>query len=155
MFALINDKTVVKFPYDSSMLKRDNPNVSFSFPMSDKDLEEWNVVSVIDESSIPIVDSATKRCDLSKPHLVNDKWVRTWDISDMSKDEIAKVASAEAESIRNTRNNHLAASDWTQLSDAVLSDKEKATWVTYRQELRDLSAASGFPHTMTWPTKPS
>ena len=51
--------------------------------------------------------------------------------------------------------NKLTETDWTQLADSQLTDEVKATWVTYRQALRDLPTASGFPHTMTWPTEPS
>jgi hypothetical protein len=53
------------------------------------------------------------------------------------------------------RQELLVASDWTQLPDSPLSDSVKAAWATYRQSLRDLPTASGFPHTMTWPIKPS
>ena len=60
-----------------------------------------------------------------------------------------------ATSVRTDRDTLIAETDWTQLADSQLSDSVKASWVTYRQALRDLPTASGFPHTMTWPTKPS
>ena len=34
----------------------------------------------------------------------------------------------------------LAATDWTQVEDAPLSDKKKSEWAAYRQALRDLPA---------------
>jgi len=40
--------------------------------------------------------------------------------------------------LRNIRNNRLASSDWTQVSDSPLSDAKKQEWATYRQSLRDL-----------------
>ena len=67
----------------------------------------------------------------------------------------AGVDTTAAESVRTERNKLMHETDWTQTSDSQLSDSVKATWVTYRQALRDLPTASGFPHTMTWPTKPS
>ena len=67
----------------------------------------------------------------------------------------ARIDAQRADSVRKERNKLIAESDWTQLSDSPLSDSVKATWVTYRQALRDLPTAEGFPHTMTWPTKPS
>ena len=36
----------------------------------------------------------------------------------------------------------LVASDWTQVEDAPV---DKAVWATYRQALRDLPQAEGFP----------
>ena len=67
----------------------------------------------------------------------------------------AGVDAEAATSVRTQRDIKLHDTDWTQVADSQLSDSVKAAFVTYRQELRDLSAASGFPHTMTWPTKPS
>jgi hypothetical protein len=57
----------------------------------------------------------------------------------------------QAVNVRATRNQKLADSDWTQLADAPV---DKATWETYRQALRDITAQSGFPWTMTWPVQP-
>lgn len=42
------------------------------------------------------------------------------------------------DSARNIRNNMLAECDWTQLSDAPLTDAKKIQWQDYRQALRDL-----------------
>ena len=67
----------------------------------------------------------------------------------------ANFDSIVGTAVRTERDTKLTETDWTQLADSQLSDEVKATWVTYRQALRDLPSASGFPHTMTWPTKPS
>ena len=67
----------------------------------------------------------------------------------------ARIDAEVATSVRAERDKLIAESDWTQLADSQLSDSVKATWVTYRQALRDLPTAEGFPHTITWPTKPS
>ena len=67
----------------------------------------------------------------------------------------ARIDAEAAESARNTRTSLLAESDWTQMADTALSTEKKAEWVTYRQALRDLPSASGWPHTHTMPTKPS
>jgi len=41
--------------------------------------------------------------------------------------------------LRPERNRMLAASDWTQLNDAPLSEDKRAAWSAYRQDLRDLT----------------
>lgn len=56
---------------------------------------------------------------------------------------IAEELAAEAardywEELRTLRNKRLTQSDWTQVSDAPLTESEKTTWQTYRQQLRDL-----------------
>ncbi len=55
------------------------------------------------------------------------------------------------ERIRNWRNAELAATDWTQLSDAPA---DKAAYATYRQELRDLMAQSEDARAFFFPIKP-
>lgn len=50
---------------------------------------------------------------------------------------------------RPQRDQLLAASDWTQLPDAPLTDDQRAAWRTYRQALRDL------PETGDWPEPPT
>ena len=72
--------------------------------------------------------------------------------------EAAYRASVDAQAgtlVRATRDQKLTASDWTQMADSPLASDKKTEWATYRQSLRDLPTASGFPHTMTWPTEPS
>jgi hypothetical protein len=69
-------------------------------------------------------------------------------------DEAAYKAIKDAEQaaeVRNQRTEKLKDSDWTQLADST-ADKE--TWATYRQALRDITAAEGFPWTITWPDAP-
>ena len=62
--------------------------------------------------------------------------------------------------IREKRNKLLAESDWTQMSDVVLANKEE--WKTYRQALRDLPSVcvnaaydvAGNLINVEYPTKP-
>ena len=51
------------------------------------------------------------------------------------------------------RNNYLAESDWTQVTDNGMSSAKKNKWKTYRQDLRDLDTSTD-PNNITWPTKP-
>ena len=67
----------------------------------------------------------------------------------------ARIDAEAAESARDVRTRLLAESDWTQVADTALTTEKKAEWATYRQSLRDLPDASGWPHTHTLPTKPS
>jgi len=57
-------------------------------------------------------------------------------------------------SLRTERNAKLASSDWTQYTDSPLADEAKASWSTYRQELRDLPATTEDPADPTWPEAP-
>lgn len=69
----------------------------------------------------------------------------------------AELNNQVLKSIRATRRNKLAESDWTQFADSPLTDKKKAEWATYRQALRDLPQE--YPNAISnddiiWPTKP-
>jgi len=57
----------------------------------------------------------------------------------------------QAKSVRQTRDEKLSKCDWTQVADAPV---DKTAWATYRQALRDITAQSGFPWTITWPDAP-
>jgi len=54
--------------------------------------------------------------------------------------------------IRAKRDRLLAASDWTQVSDAPV---DAAAWATYRQELRDLPQNYILPDDVEWPEEPA
>jgi hypothetical protein len=66
-----------------------------------------------------------------------------------------RIDSTAGTNVRKERDTKLAACDWTVLTDSPLTTAKKTEWKTYRKALRDISAAEGFPHTMTWPTEPS
>lgn len=55
--------------------------------------------------------------------------------------------------IKRQRRYLLTESDWTQLPD--VSKNIKDAWLSYRQELRDITLQKGFPLNVIWPTKPS
>ena len=63
----------------------------------------------------------------------------------------ARKDAEQAANVRNSRTEKLKDSDWTQIAD---STADKAVWATYRQALRDITAQSGFPWTITWPESP-
>lgn len=59
--------------------------------------------------------------------------------------------------VRRQRTSLLWGTDWTQISDSPLSDEDKAAWITYRQNLRDIT--NGWDSItcwsdVTWPTAP-
>ena len=65
----------------------------------------------------------------------------------------AKIDARQAATVRSQRDKNLTDCDWTQTNDSPV--KDESTWTTYRQALRDVPTQAGFPHTVTWPTKPT
>ena len=70
----------------------------------------------------------------------------------------AEYLAAETEMLnernRETRNELLAASDWTQANDSPLTTAQKTKWKTYRQALRDITNTYKSIENVVWPTKP-
>jgi len=56
----------------------------------------------------------------------------------------------QAKSIRQTRNDRLAETDWRYRRDQTTTP----AWDAYCQALRDVPAQAGFPWTIVWPTQP-
>jgi len=99
----------------------------------------------------------TARCGISD----NDYSTLRWDESNTDK-KPTKKALDEAwpdveralawKAIRAERDRRLAASDWTQVSDAPV---DSAAWATYRQQLRDLPQNYILPDDVEWPEEPA
>ena len=106
----------------------------------------------------------------------NGNWVEAYTERDMFADytdedgtvhtkaeqEQAYTARKDAEAataVRAERDKLLAECDWVTLkavdaSNDGLGIQLPEVWVTYRQALRDVPTQAGFPHSVTWPTKP-
>ena len=73
----------------------------------------------------------------------------------------AEIAAADAVMLeisnRETRNELLAASDWTQMPDSPLTDEAKTSWASYRTLLRTLPTHENWPtlEDSDWPSQPS
>ena len=86
------------------------------------------------------------------------KWGVTW--KQVSDKMTAIDAAAPMKELRKQRDEKLAETDWTALSDVTLTDNMK----TYRQALRDLPASNdgknatlkdGVLENVKWPLKPA
>lgn len=85
-------------------------------------------------------------------------------IVELTEEEEAAETQARSESVaamlnvenRNTRNELLAASDWTQGNDSPLTDEAKTSWASYRSALRSLPEHENWPSLADddWPSAP-
>ena len=78
-----------------------------------------------------------------------DDWGTTWSAVKAKSDELK--AAEPMKLLRAERDKRLAEVDWWASSDLTMNSAR----TTYRQALRDLPTSEGFPHTTTWPAKPS
>ena len=149
MFVKTTNDQIDQYPYTVGNLRRDNPNTSFPKRVSDEMLADWGVYPVA-KADMPNVDH-TQNLTEGQPALVDGQWQQTWVITDATPEEVSQRAAQQADDIRNTRNQLLSDSDWTQIADAPV---DATAWATYRQALRDVTSQVGFPYDITWPNKP-
>jgi len=79
---------------------------------------------------------------------IDGQWFTKYSVADMDADAITTKDAEQAKSVRQTRDDKLKETDWTQITDATA---DKTAWATYRQALRDVTKQDGFPWTITWP----
>ena len=97
-------------------------------------------------------------CVETAPPTITDSQLAKWSGTEWAVENIP-VAEPDPEPepvvpedlARAKRNRLLSTSDWTQVDDSPV---DKSAWATYRQSLRDLPAAEGFPD-VSFPTPPS
>ena len=150
MYVLAPNQTVEIYPYSIGDLRRDNPNTSYPRNPSDARLADWDVFPVTDKPA-PAYNPATQNCNQVDPTLTAGEWVMTWAVTPATPEQITQRTAAKETEVRQQRNGLLNACDWTQLPDAPVL---RATWATYRQELRDVTAQEGFPWNVIWPEQP-
>jgi hypothetical protein len=151
-YAKIDDNgSVVKYPYTLDELIAENPHVSFTTEIDERTLAEFRVVSVIPAQKPPVlydknlVQSAIRNIN-------NTAYVELWTYEDADPVVVVERTEMESTLVRAKRNQLLADSDWTQLSDCPVNS---VAWAAYRQELRDVPQTEGFPWSIDWPLAPS
>ena len=68
-------------------------------------------------------------------------------------DALAEAISNKWTMIRIERGQILQNTDFTQISDAPITDEKRAEWITYRKALRDITIQSD-PFNILWPVSP-
>jgi hypothetical protein len=146
MYAKLNNGVVETYPYSIGQLRKDFPNTSFPKVISKATLDAFNVVEV--QAVTPPTVTHLQVWHEATPVLDNGVWKQSYTVSDVSAEDLASRTEGEKERIRQTRNELLSGSDWTQVADSPV---DKDAWATYRQALRDIPDQAGFPWEVTWP----
>ena len=124
-------------PYSDAAFRAANPHTIYGKRLPDTHLNAQDVYRV--RTLAEPTEVGKKAVKQALPTQVSGEWVLDWDL-----------VALDADEARALRDELLAETDWTANSDVTMS----AEMTTYRQALRDIPAQSGFPDTVTWPTKP-
>ena len=65
------------------------------------------------------------------------------------------IPAMKLEQLRSERNQMLASSDWVVVKAQEKGTEVPSSWITYRQELRDITKTYKTLEEVKWPTKPS
>jgi hypothetical protein len=139
----------ITFPYELRYLSRDFPNVSFPKTVNDGLLQGYGIYRV-SPTPKPTYDY-TKNVTMGVPQSIDGVWVQIWNVTDASSEELDERISDKWIEVRDERNRLLSECDWTQLSDAPVTDLQ--AWRDYRQDLRDVTLQEN-PFQIIWPDKP-
>jgi len=143
------------------------PNTSFPSVLTTDILDEFGVDPVFEGPQAQIISpyEISVRQGIEE---INGKWYTKYvagpifteytdedglvhTVQDQKNAYKAIIDKQVAESVRTQRNKLLDDTDWTQSRDVVLDND--ADLIIYRQELRDITTQSGFPHNVIWPQK--
>lgn len=150
MLVKAQDNEILEYPYSLEKFRADNPTISFPKEISSDTLASNGVFSVGYQPA-PDYDPTTHKVVVSsQPSLVEGLWKLTKTVVAMTEIEISDYNNKKAAEARRIRDQKLSATDWCALSDVTMSSE----MTTYRQALRDIPQQAGFPHSITWPTKP-
>jgi hypothetical protein len=146
-YARIENGVAVEFPLYEGDLANRFPDLLFPMDTHGTPIPDGYVVV---KSTTPPRNLAYSY-ELGVPTIQDGVWATNWTAIPRSDEEKARIQSAVEDGVRSDRNVRLAKSDWTQLADSPVNP---ASWVAYRQALRDVPAQAGFPWTVTWPETP-
>jgi hypothetical protein len=136
-------------------LKKENPNTSFPKAITDDILDAYGYDLVL-VGQQPDISGPYAEIARQGEEEIDGKWYSKFVVVTRTDEEEAahraEIDALIAADVRRDRDRKLADTDWTQLAD---SSANATAWGTYRQALRDLPSAEGFPHNVTWPTEPS
>jgi len=150
MYVKITNGSVETYPYSVGQLRRDNPNTSFPKQIPDEVLSSYGVETVVVASEPSFTQRTQVLSQDTQPSLVEGVWTLGWTVTDKTTEEVAEFDANEEMRIRLERDTLLSETDWWCLSDRTAAQAQ----LDYRQALRDVTDQSGFPYSVTWPTKP-
>lgn len=86
---------------------------------------------------------------------IDGQWFTKYSVAEMDDETKLAVDAGKAKSVRQQRDDKLKDSDWRVIKSVETQSVFSPEWAAYRQALRDISSAEGFPWDMTWPVEPT
>lgn len=152
-----------------SQWRMDFKNMSLPSVWADNVLDALDLDPILRSPAATVGDYQTSVRDGVEQD-ANGNWVEKYVARDMFEDTTedgvtttkaeheaayqAKLDADAAKAARAERDKLLAECDWVVIRAKELGQDVPIDWYTYRGDLRQVPEQDGFPHTITWPTKP-
>ena len=154
MFVKVENGAVARYPYTVGDLRRDNPRTSFPKTVPENTMAQFGMYPVSQDAT-PSFDPLTQKVSVSNlPILDGGSWKLAKSVVNLTADQIERNDAVKAKEVRAKRDKMLSETDWVVIMHTEKGTNIPLAWEVYRQALRDISAQSGFPHSVTYPAKP-
>jgi len=162
MFVKLENNKPVEWPVSVQRIFFENKNTSFPADISNVNVRAYGFAP-FKYSDPQTYDAQWQEAHEIAPIEIDDVFVQQWKIvekyTSAEKELLIAQQAAQAELdaaafVRSQRDMLLASTDWVVIKAQETGASVALEWATYRQALRDITAQEGFPHNVTWPTKP-
>lgn len=148
----IENGSPVGNPINENELRKLYPNISFPRKIIQENITQIDYY-ILYEGERPITTIFERI--IQGPHqLIDGKWYTSWVVESFTEEEIKYATNIKKQDIRRQRDIMLQETDWVVIKSKELNEEVPLYWITYRQELRDITNQLGFPYDVIWPEKP-
>lgn len=141
---------------DNQVIKVDDYKIIFpntSFPESGPSSEFLSQNSCLPVTAWLPYNSNIEKLVAVTPY-ISENTVYIVNVEPLTPEEIEQNTQSLWAKVRAQRNQLLSESDWTQLPDVPLTENVRQQWVTYREQLRNITDQID-PNHIVWPTPPN
>lgn len=134
MYVLVSGQEVVQYPLVLQLWRIQNPSISLPVDPTDEQLAEQGIytVTLTPKPNVDYTEDVTEK----DPVYVDDCWTQVWEVAPATPEEIAIREEKIKENNKNKAMSLLTETDWTQLNDVSLINKDE--FASYRQDLRTI-----------------
>ena len=147
--------TVVAYPYNTGMLRRDNPNVSFPSSMTDAQLSSFNVFNV-SETEPPAYDGLTETLTEIDPTTPDGgvTWNQAWQVASLPAEDIETFYDAAVAKVNAEVKVLKDALQTFYTESLIIGYGFNAEMNAYVEALDNPTALPNYPLVTEWPTLP-
>ena len=144
--AKVKNSTLIQYPYGFSELQSENPytnfgsntDVAFWYPKTEDAINNGYALAEVIISDVPQINPETQTCSQNTtPTLINNVWTLEWTVSTYTQEQQEAYSNQQKANNKALATAKLSATDWTQVADVPLLNKQAFT--DYRAAVRAIA----------------